>query len=184
MIARLVLLAAAGATAAAAVSGDQDDRRAPFALRVGYEMLNAETRAISSPHGWTLGGDVRLPLRGLVGSPHLDADLRSNQASAGRFDALSAMYAERVAVDSGGTYVGGGLGLALVRYAPGDDAPERSPGLTWGAAPAAKALVGHLWGNGLGVEAAYLLTTPVHGVRTDAVLASLVWRFDARGWRR
>lgn len=183
MIARVLLLAAAAATAAAA-SGDQDDRRAPFALRVGYGMLNAETRAFSSPHGWTLGGDVRLPLHGLAGSPHLDADLRSNQASAGRFDSLSAMYAERVAVDAGGTYVGGGLGLALVRYAPGDGAPDGAPGLTWGAAPAAKALVGHLWRNGLGVEAAYLFTTPVHGLRTDAVLASLVWRFDARGWRR
>lgn len=176
-------LALLAATATAATA-DQDARRPPFAVRIGCELLNAETRDISSSRGWSAGGDLRLPVHGLLGSPHADADYRGNHGAAGAFDAFSVLYAERMAVDAGGTYVGGGLGLAVVRYAPGDEAPERAPGLTWGPAPASKVLVGHLWSNGLGVEAAYVATTPVHGVRTDAVLASLVWRFDARGWRR
>lgn len=187
-----VLAATALAASDATVA---DEERPPLRVGAGYHLLNPEARNWTGKHGWALGIDARLPFPGLVGTSHADLDWRANKDTEGRFDALSLCYVERKAVDPSGVYLGLGAGLGWNRLATQEPAvPPMTVGNgAWqyamvsyyafkpdavGFRPLAKLVAGYEWrARHIGLEAAYLFSANMHGMRTDGLTVSATWRF-------
>jgi hypothetical protein len=146
----------------------------PWSVRLGWSGANSELRTLTNRDGLTAGVGLILPQRGLVSRMGGDVDWRAGEGE-GRYDAVSAVYAERVAI-ANGVYAGAGAGVSVLRLV--------GPG--WSvitARPTGKAIIGWMpsWRTPtrqrVAFEGAWFATDRVHGVRTDGITLTAVLGF-------